>query len=186
MRHRCSPWNHIPYQRGGWEGWEVVRDTAELLDKRLNATFHFDRTLLLINMRTPAGVLEQSPENSGHPGDVSLLWAPGLFFPNSPFISIYFERLVKKSCDTVKTSMTCSLITGIIGGGGFVCSSSSALIISFRLGFQTYANERGKAGALQRRDWFQRLIVNELIFGFCLLKTEKWRNGLEGSFEKIG
>lgn len=120
MRHRCSPWNRIPYQRGGWEGWEVVKDTAELQDKRLNATFHFDRTLLLINMRTPAGVLEQSPENSGHPGDVSLLWVPGLFFPNSPFISIYFERLVKKSCNTLKTSMTCSRIIGIIRRALFV------------------------------------------------------------------
>lgn len=120
MRHRCSPWNRIPYQRGGWEGWEVVKDTAELQDKRLNATFHFDRTLLLINMRTPAGVLEQSPENSGHPGDVSLLWVPGLFFPNSPFISIYFERLVKKSCNTLKTNMTCSCIIGIIRRALFV------------------------------------------------------------------
>lgn len=98
MRHRCSPRNHIPYQRGGWEGWKVVKDTVELPGRRLNATFHFDRTLLLISMHTPKGILEQSPENSRHPGDVSLLWAPSLFFFfKTPFICIYFERLVKKS-----------------------------------------------------------------------------------------
>lgn len=88
MRHRCSAWNHISYQKGGWEGWEAVTVTAELQDKRLNATFHFDRTLLLINMRTPAGVLEQSPENSRHPGDVSLLWAPRLALTLHSFASI--------------------------------------------------------------------------------------------------
>lgn len=88
MRHRCSPWIHIPCQRGGWEGWNVVKYRTELLQDRLSATFHSDRILLLISICTPEGVHEHSAKNSGPPEDTSSLWASKLFLTLHLFTSI--------------------------------------------------------------------------------------------------
>lgn len=98
MRHRCSPWNQIPYLGGGWGGG-MAENKPEILWShkiRSNSALPFDMTLLIISIRIPIGVLEHSPENSWLPGDMSVLWAPRLFL-HCPFICIYFRPLVTKS-----------------------------------------------------------------------------------------
>lgn len=136
MRHRCNPWNHIPYQREGLQGWKVLKDTVELQDWKLNAAFHFDRTLLLISMHTPTGVHEQSPENSEHPGDALLPRVPRLFLTLHSFASISVPNLKRKSSAAhLKTSMTCSQ------NSGSLCVVHHLWSFHLDSGFQAYANE---------------------------------------------
>lgn len=88
-----------------------------------------------------------------------LLWAPKLFLTLYSFASLLNACLKKKKklqVQHIKTSMTRSHNIQITVR---LCSSSLALIILFRLGFQTYANELG-IWKEKEGEHFQLLLMN--------------------------
>lgn len=158
MRHRCSPWDCSPLSGEGMDGWKVLKDTPEPPDWKLKATFHFDRTSLLISMCTPTGVLEQSPENSRHPGDLLLLRVHRLFLTLHAFACNSVQH-IKNQQNAQPHHRHHS---------GCVCVVHHLWSFHLDLVFRPMLiNEPGKATALLHCSWFLPLIVNEPIVEFA-------------------
>lgn len=161
MRHRCSPWMHIPCQRQGCEGWKVVKESIELQD-RPQCSSRLSWQIIICSVLTPQEFMNNHPKMAHPPEACCYSGRPTLYSFASVLNACFKKKILQ--VQHIKTSMTRSHNIQI---SAHLCSSSLALIILFRLGFQTYANELGIWKGKRRGRTFSAS-VNELIFGFAI------------------
>lgn len=78
MRHRCSPWIHIPCQRQGCEGWKVVKESIELQD-RPQCSSRLSWQIIICSVLTPQEFMNNHPKMAHPPEACCYSGRPSFF-----------------------------------------------------------------------------------------------------------